>query len=43
VAAAREKQGALTGAMQALSRARTLGEPIAACDARLDRVRMRLN
>ena len=43
VAAAREKQGALTGAMHALSRARTLGEPIAVCDARLDRVRMRLN
>ena len=43
VAAAREKQGALTGAMQALSRARSLGEPMAACDARLDRVRMRLN
>ena len=32
-----------TGAMQALSRARSLGEPAEACDARLDRVRMRLN
>jgi regulator of sirC expression with transglutaminase-like and TPR domain len=43
VAAARERQGALTGAMQALSRARSLGEPAEVCDARLDRVRMRLN
>lgn len=43
VAAARERQGALTGAMQALSRARTLGEPLAACDVRLDRMRLQLN
>lgn len=43
VAAAREKQGALTSTMEALSRARNLGEPAAACDFRLDRVRMRLN
>lgn len=43
VAAAREKQGALTGAMHALSRARTLGEPLAACDVRLDRMRLQLN
>ena len=43
VASAREKQGALTGAMEALTRARSLGEPAAACNARLDRVRMRLN
>lgn len=39
VAAAREKQGALTGALQALSRAR----PADAHRASMDRVRMRLN
>jgi len=43
VAAAREKQGALTGAMHALARARTLGEALVACDVRLDRMRLQLN
>ena len=43
VAAAREKQGALTGALEALSRARRLGDPADACRVSMDRVRMRLN
>ncbi|HEY1072964.1 SirB1 family protein [Brevundimonas sp.] len=43
VAAAREKQGALTGALEALSRARALDGPADAHRARMDRVRMRLN
>ena len=43
VAAAREKQGALTGALQALSRARAADGPADAHRASMDRVRMRLN
>lgn len=44
VAAAREKQGALAGALDALSRARTLDAPAeAGRQASYDRVRMRLN
>jgi len=43
VAAAREKQGALTGALEALSRARRLGDIADAYRVSMDRVRMRLN
>lgn len=43
VAAAREKQGALTGALEALSRARAVDGPADAHSASMDRVRMRLN
>lgn len=44
VAAAREKQGALTGALEALSRARTLDDPGEAWRQRsVDRVRLQLN
>ena len=43
VAAAREKQGALTGALQALARARAVDGPADAHRASMDRVRMRLN
>jgi regulator of sirC expression with transglutaminase-like and TPR domain len=43
VAAAREKQGALTGALEALSRARAVDGPADAHRASMDRVRMRLN
>lgn len=44
VAAAREKQGALTGALEALSRARTLDGPAEARHRQtLERVRLRLN
>ncbi|MFC5372039.1 SirB1 family protein [Brevundimonas faecalis] len=43
VASAREKQGALTGALEALARARNLGEPAESCRVGMDRVRMRLN
>ena len=44
VATAREKQGALTGALQALACARTLDDPLAARrQITLDRVRMQLN
>ncbi len=43
VAAAREKQGALTGALDALARARAIDGPTDAHRARMDRVRMRLN
>lgn len=44
VAAAREKQGALTGALEALSRARTLDDPgEAQRRMSVDRVRLRLN
>jgi regulator of sirC expression with transglutaminase-like and TPR domain len=44
VAAAREKQGALTGALEALSRARSLDGPAEARrTTTFDRVRMRLN
>ncbi|MGO4408453.1 MULTISPECIES: SirB1 family protein [unclassified Brevundimonas] len=43
VAAAREKQGALTGALEALSRARLLGDPADAHRAGMDRMRLRLN
>lgn len=44
VAAAREKQGALTGALEALGRARSLdSQTAAAAAAQKERVRMRLN
>ena len=43
VAAAREKQGALTGALDALSRARAVDGPADAHRATIERVRMRLN
>lgn len=44
VAAAREKQGALTGALQALSRARSLDDPTQVQrQMSVDRVRMQLN
>jgi len=44
VAAAREKQGALTGALEALSRARTIGgQDVVVQPAAMDRLRMRLN
>jgi regulator of sirC expression with transglutaminase-like and TPR domain len=44
VAAAREKQGALTGALEALSRARSLDDPMEATRRMsVDRVRLQLN
>jgi len=44
VAAAREKQGALTGALEALSRARSLDDPMEASRRMsVDRVRLQLN
>ena len=44
VAAAREKQGALTGALEALGRARSLdSQTAAAAEVQKERVRMRLN
>lgn len=44
VAAAREKQGALTGALEALSRARIIGgQDMVVQPAAMDRLRMRLN